>query len=245
MAAELAGRFRCLLVDLQGQGASPVGSARGNMLEHHATDCLAVVSALQLAGCLAFGHSSGGLAATIAEARRPGTFAALYLYEAVIFRSGSGKETSQRMEQLALRRRRHFASRETALASFTGKPPFSSFSMDALREYVFHGLRDLPDAGCELACSPESEARVYGDVNAAGAALPEGRIQCPVTIACGVGPPNAPFSAAERAAPGIAQWLPNARCERYEDLEHMGPMQEPSRAVAAPADAAASAALHR
>ncbi len=49
-AAELAGRFRCVLVDLQGQGASPEGSARGNMLEHHATDCLAVVSALQLRG---------------------------------------------------------------------------------------------------------------------------------------------------------------------------------------------------
>ena len=51
-AAELAGRFRCLLVGLQGQGASPTGSARGNVLEHHATDCLAVVSALQLAGAL-------------------------------------------------------------------------------------------------------------------------------------------------------------------------------------------------
>ena len=40
-------------------------------------------------GCLAFGHSGGGLAAAIAEARRPGTFAALYLYEPVIFRDGS------------------------------------------------------------------------------------------------------------------------------------------------------------
>ena len=42
-------------------------------------------------GCLAFGHSGGGLAAAIAEARRPGTFAALYLYEPVIFRDGSDR----------------------------------------------------------------------------------------------------------------------------------------------------------
>lgn len=49
-AAELRGRFRCVLADLQGQGQSPEGSARGNMLEHHATDCLAIVSALKLKG---------------------------------------------------------------------------------------------------------------------------------------------------------------------------------------------------
>lgn len=48
------------------------------------------------------------------------------------------------MQQLALRRRRRFASREAALASFAGKPPFSSFQPDALRAYVFHGLRDAP-----------------------------------------------------------------------------------------------------
>lgn len=48
------------------------------------------------------------------------------------------------MQQLALRRRRRFASREAALASFAGKPPFSSFQPDVLRAYVFHGLRDAP-----------------------------------------------------------------------------------------------------
>ena len=48
------------------------------------------------------------------------------------------------MEVLALRRRRRFASREAALELFAGKPPFSSFRRDALREYVAHGLRDAP-----------------------------------------------------------------------------------------------------
>ena len=49
------------------------------------------------------------------------------------------------MEVLALRRRRRFASREAALESFAGKPPFSSFRRDALREYVGHGLRDASE----------------------------------------------------------------------------------------------------
>lgn len=69
------------------------------------------------------------------------------------------------------------------------------------------------DGGCELACTPESEARVYADVGA-GSALPEDRVRCPVTVASGAGPPDAPFAAAERAAPGIARRLPNARFER-------------------------------
>ena len=50
------------------------------------------------------------------------------------------------MEVLALRRRRRFASREAALESLSGKPPFSTFREDALREYVSHGLRDAPGA---------------------------------------------------------------------------------------------------
>lgn len=40
------------------------------------------------AGCLAFGHSGGGLAAALAEARCPGTFAAMYLYEPVLLKGG-------------------------------------------------------------------------------------------------------------------------------------------------------------
>ena len=60
------------------------------------------------------------------------------------------------MEVLALRRRRRFASREAALESFAGKPPFSSFRRDALREYVGHGLRDASDASGALQCAPRA-----------------------------------------------------------------------------------------
>ena len=40
------------------------------------------------AGSCVFGHSAGGLAATLAEQRRPGTFSAMYLYEPVTFSQG-------------------------------------------------------------------------------------------------------------------------------------------------------------
>ena len=65
---------------------------------------------------------------------------------------------------------------------------------------------------------------MYADVGAASAALPEGRVRCPVTVASGAGPPNAPFAAAERAAPGTARRLPNARFERCEALIGSGPL---------------------
>ena len=88
------------------------------------------------------------------------------------------------------------------------------------------------EGGCELACAPEFEARVYADVGAS-AALPESRVRCPTTVASGAGPPDAPFAAAERAAPGIAQRLPNARYERCQcrfRSSHVCPPQEPCRA---------------
>lgn len=42
------------------------------------------------AGCYAFAHSGGAQVAIRAEARHPGTFAAIYAYEPVYMSSGGG-----------------------------------------------------------------------------------------------------------------------------------------------------------
>ncbi len=77
-----------------------------------------------------------------------------------------------------------------------------------------HGPADPRAAGggCELACAPEAEARVYGDVRAAADALPEHRVRCPITVPAGAGAGGA----FERAAPLIARRLPCARFERCD-----------------------------
>ena len=49
-----------------------------------ADDVLAVQDALGLRGCLGCGHSLGGCALLLAEAKRPGSFRALYVYEPVV-----------------------------------------------------------------------------------------------------------------------------------------------------------------
>ena len=78
-----------------------------------------------------------------------------------------------------------------------------------------HSSPGVAGEGCELACAPESEARVFAAVSDAAAALPEHRVLCLVTVACGAAPPGAPFAAAEQAAPRIAQRLRHGRFERW------------------------------
>ena len=83
-----------------------------------ADDVLAVQDALGLRGCLGCGHSLGGCALLLAEAKRPGSFRALYVYEPVVApQATAGQEHPwdkplQPKVQAALNRRRTFPSRE-------------------------------------------------------------------------------------------------------------------------------------
>ena len=48
------------------------------------------------------------------------------------------------------------------VARYRTRPPFNEFTPDALQDYFQFGLKRLPDdAGFQLACPPETEARIY------------------------------------------------------------------------------------
>ena len=77
--------FEVYAVDLRGHGQSshaPPSPVPGEPTP--VSDVLAVVHHLRLRLPLVLGHSLGGLLAVLAEARRPGTWGAMCLYEAVI-----------------------------------------------------------------------------------------------------------------------------------------------------------------
>ena len=77
-----------------------------------ADDVLAVVDALGLDGCVAAGHSKGGASLLLAEERRPGTFAALWCFEPIVFPGGGpGPDGENPMAAGARRRRSTFPSR--------------------------------------------------------------------------------------------------------------------------------------
>jgi hypothetical protein len=128
------------------------------------------------------------------------------------------------MAGAARRRRARFADREAAYANFASKPPLDSLTPAALRAYVDHGLHDAPDGdGVELACTPETEARVFDNGMSHDTFAGLGEVGCPVTVAAGrdaAGP-------AQMAAV-IAAALPHGTLERHPTLTHFGPMVDPT-----------------
>jgi pimeloyl-ACP methyl ester carboxylesterase len=225
LAAELAGVAHSWALDFRGHGDSTSPATLDFGWSGMADDVLAVVDDLGLTGVRAAGHSMGGAALLMAEQRRPGTFARLWLYEPIVFppaEGGSGRGNP--MAEAARRRRPWFPDRESAYANFSAKPPLDTLAPAALRAYVDHGLRDVPgDEAVELKCTPDVEAQVFDGSVGDSTFTQLDRVRCPVTVAVsgdGDGP--------AQIAPLIVETLPEGHLERHPTLTHFGPMEDPA-----------------
>jgi pimeloyl-ACP methyl ester carboxylesterase len=226
-AASLAG-VRSLALDFRGHGLSRAPDDHHFDWNRFADDVLAVVDALDLAGCPAVGHSKGGASLLLAEQRRPGTFSGLWCYEPVVFPSGPIPARANPLAAGARKRRASFPSRRAAFDNFHQKPPLSALAPEALDGYLDGGFSVEHDGSLTLRCLPEHEARVYemGGQHDAFAHLAE--VTTPTTIARGrieAGP--AMF------AEQIASRLPHGSLEVYEHLGHFGPLESPAEMGAA------------
>jgi pimeloyl-ACP methyl ester carboxylesterase len=227
LATALADVAHCWALDFRGHGDSTSPASLDFSWTGMCDDVLAVVDDLGLTDVRAAGHSMGGAALVMAEQRRPGTFAGLWLYEPIIFPPAEGGGPT--LAAGARRRRPWFPDREAAYANFSAKPPLNVLAPEALRAYVDHGLRARSDDDAvELKCSPDVEARVFeGSLgHQTFSRLPE--VRCPVTVAVS-GDPVGPA----QAAPLIAEALPAGRLERHPHLTHFGPMEDPAGMAAA------------
>jgi pimeloyl-ACP methyl ester carboxylesterase len=230
LARHLSDRASCWSLDFRGHGDTPPPTGRGFEWEGFADDLLAVVDEVGLDGAVGVGHSKGGAALVMAEARRPGTFAGLWLYEPIVFPPAAydpvGEGVDHPLAEGAMRRRPSFPSYEEALANFASKEPMAALDPEALREYVEHGFAPGPDGEVHLKCKGEWEAQVYrmGGRHGGWDALPS--VRCPAVVACGGdgGPPAT-------VAPAVAERLA-ARLERFDDLAHFGPLEDPARIAA-------------
>jgi pimeloyl-ACP methyl ester carboxylesterase len=228
LAAHLADVAHGWAVDFRGHGDSSVPASMDFAWDRMVDDVLAVIDDLRITEVKAVGHSMGGAALLMAELRRPGTFAGLWLYEPVVFRRSEGVPAANPMAGAARRRRPWFRDAEAAYANFAAKPPLGSLDPAALRAYVDHGLRPCHtadgDHAVELKCAPEVEALVFENGLAAGGTTFDrlAEVRIPVTVAASVdggGPAH--------AAPSIVDALPDGRLERFR-LTHFGPMQDPA-----------------
>jgi pimeloyl-ACP methyl ester carboxylesterase len=236
LAAELAGVAHCWALDFRGHGDSTAPASGDYAWDGMADDVLAVVDHLGLTGVHGVGHSMGGAALLMAEERRPGTFAGMWLYEPIVTPPSEGGDTGgvrvNPMADAARRRRPWFPDREAAYANFASKPPLSTLAPAALRAYVDHALRDVPgaddDGTIALKCTPEVEARVFEGSLQPTLFARLGEVLCPVTVAVSGDAAGPAF-----LGPLVADALADGRLERHPTLTHFGPMQDPAGLAAA------------
>ncbi|HVR30735.1 MAG TPA: alpha/beta hydrolase [Thermoanaerobaculia bacterium] len=241
LASRLRG-FHAWAPDLRGHGDSSRPDHGRFNWEGLADDVAAVAEAIgagaqtpsapTAAGQLyAFGHSMGAAVMLLVEARRPGTFGAIYAFEPIVFPPEIPRETEGRSVWVegTRRRRREFPSRADAFDNFKSKRPFADFTEESLHAYLEHGFHLLDGGALAIKMDPEDEARMYlmSPRHATWDHLPA--VECPVVVASGKPEAMTPSGWTER----IAARLPNARVEVFEELGHMGPFEDPDRVAAA------------
>jgi pimeloyl-ACP methyl ester carboxylesterase len=225
LAQYLTSHFHVVGLDFRAHGDSPRPLDRQLDWLGMSEDVMAVVDGLGVGPLFGFGHSMGGAALVLAELARPGMFRAMYLYEAVLMPSRVYPTTieSNPMSAAASRRRPVFGSRLAALENYASKPPLNELRDDALRAYVEHGFRDLPDGTVELKCAPADEAETFLFGPTTGAFERLNEVACPVTIARGTPDSFGPASFSEAAAEALTA----SRFVTFDHLGHFGPLQEP------------------
>ncbi len=227
VAERMADRFRSVVFDERGHGDT-APSAEGQSWHGFADDALAVVDAAELDRPFGVGHSAGGTALLLAELAQPGTFRALWLFEAILPPTVDPAVSRVRANPLAegaRRRRDVFESLDAAYDNYAGKLPFSALDPVSLRAYVDYGFALLDDGTVRLKCRRDVEAATYEMAAQHGAVTRLHEISCPVVLASGA-TTDTPFGPALMAE--LAGGMPSARAEPFADLGHFGPMQDPA-----------------
>ncbi|MHB8464360.1 MAG: alpha/beta fold hydrolase [Acidimicrobiales bacterium] len=219
-------RFHCFGFDQRGHGASPTPPNGVFDWRRMGEDARRVATELGLGRPKAVGHSGGGAHLVFAEQDHPRTWDALWTFEAVLPDAALAIGTGENpMAAGALRRRDHFASRRAASTNFATKPPFSTFTPEALQLYVDHGFVDAPDGGVTLACRREDEAAMYSNAFTADAFERLADVQIEIHLVCGGDTTHFPEA---RLVSVVAQ-LPHATLEVIEGVGHFGPFEAPDR----------------
>ena len=149
----------------------PVPETLGTWETDYARDLLDGLRAHDLKGVVGIGHSFGGIATALAALEEPARFCALILFDPTILtrqilgalkvmRDSSTIGEDFPLAARALKRQRHFDSREDAYAYFRPRGIFKDWDEAALQAYIASGL--IPDNdGVTLQWSPEWEAYYF------------------------------------------------------------------------------------
>jgi pimeloyl-ACP methyl ester carboxylesterase len=225
LAERLAGERHVWALDFRGHGDSSVPDGERYDWDGAADDLLAVIDALTTEPVDVFGHSMGGAAAMLVEARRPGTLRSAYLFEPIVvpFDRPMGGGVENPLADSARRRRAEFASKAEALWRYSTKTPLRVLNAESLAAYVEHGFADTPEGTARLKLAPDHEAAVFEATGKATLDTLVG-IDTPVTVAIGVVEELRPSA----WGADVAAALTNGRLLSFPTLGHFGPLEDPN-----------------
>lgn len=238
IAERLAGRFRVVAVDQRGHGDSDK-PPDGYRFEAFAADLQCLIEALELAGPLAAGHSSGGTTIVAHAAQHPGVVRRVVLIEPILPRpewyvrppgEGLSGHNPNWLAEGARKRRAVWPGWEELFQAYRSRPTFETWREDVLRLYVREGTRLRRDDGqVELKCPPEIEGQVFDAVRYVDTWAMLAKLECPALVLWGGESHLHGFGLAEQldealprsrtvVVPGATHFLPQERPDEVADL---------------------------
>ena len=240
MLRALSARFRCLSFPPRPLwDDAPQPPIDFTDWQESAADLLSAIQKAGLRDTLLVGHSLGALVSLMAANQAPELFRGLVMLDPVILpleilqmiQQAAAAKALHLMPHIqgALRRRRHFDSRESAFARFRSRARFADWSDEAIWLYVTHGLRQRQDApGLELAWSVDWEVWYFATVEPSmWRLLPEIDGKLPLLIVRGEDSDT--FSADMHAK--VSQIAPSARMVSLAGQGHLFPQAAPKESA--------------
>lgn len=240
--APLAEHFEVIAPDLRGNGLTRLPADPKKLLsfEPFARDVAALLPALRGEPgrpLILAGHSLGGVASLILAAEDRHGIDGLLVAEAPLlpppvywfFGAFARFRVPLNVVPLGhrvLKRRRHFADFDDALAAHMGRGIFRTWPEEAVRDFVQGGTKPDPAGGLALACAPEWEAATY---NAQGYNFwPRlGGVRCPVHLMGSEKASTMPGPIRKGLLRGLKN-APKATLEELPGTTHSLPLERPA-----------------
>jgi pimeloyl-ACP methyl ester carboxylesterase len=161
-------------LDLRGHGRSqlPDNPDKQDSWNSHAGDIAEALSLIAPRGAVLAGHSMGATSGLLATALVPHLVNGLCLFDPVLAPRAfylyaklpwvfDNWRRHFPMARNAAKRRAIFASREEAVAAYTGRGAFKSWPATTIADYCEDGFTDTPDGNVTLSCAPAFEAACF------------------------------------------------------------------------------------
>jgi pimeloyl-ACP methyl ester carboxylesterase len=218
---------RLLTYDQRGHGLSSKPDS-GYEWQRFVDDTTALFAALGIEQAVGVGHSAGATTLAGVAAAHPRLLRRLVLIDPVLMDpdiarlvAESGGENP--MAARTRTRRMVWPSRQELFRSFRKRPPYSTWSDEALHAYVDDGTFDRPDGEIELLCPARIEAQVYSHAMSFDAFGVLARVRVPVLLLRG----EASTTFDEPRARRALQTLPDGRLVTLARTTHFLPMEDP------------------